>query len=54
MAAALKSEGISKFALLVYNYNEAGNALWDDQGFTDRNDVTYRNKVLTEMVRIDA
>ena len=50
---ALKAEGINKAALRVFNYNEAGNAFWDDQGFTARNDVTYRNKVLTEMVRID-
>ena len=68
--SALKAEGINKVALLVFNYNETGNAFWgaacqwhafstdragrrDDQGFTARNDVTYRNKVLTEMVRID-
>jgi hypothetical protein len=50
---ALKAEGINKSALLVFNYNEAGNAFWDAQGLTARNDVTYRNKVLTEMVRID-
>ena len=51
--SALKAEGINKAALLVFNYNETGNAFWEDQGFTARNDVTYRNKVLTEMVRID-
>ena len=50
---ALKAEGINKVALLVFNYNEAGNTFWEKQGFTARNDVTYRNKVLTEMVRID-
>ena len=51
--SALKAEGINKVALLVFNYNETGNAFWEDQGFTARNDVTYRNRVLTEMVRID-
>ena len=51
--SALKAEGINKAALLVFNHNEAGNAFWEKQGFTARDDVTYRNKVLTEMVRID-
>ena len=51
--AALKEEGINKAALLVFNRNEAGNAFWERQGFTARDDVTYRNKELTEMIRID-
>ena len=51
--AALEAEGINKVALLVFNYNTAGNAFWENRGFTARNDVTYRNKVLTEMIRID-
>ena len=51
--AALKKEGINKTALLVFNRNEAGNAFWERQGFTARDDVTYRNKTLTEMIRID-
>ena len=51
--SALKSEGINKVALLAFNYNEAGNAFWENQGFSARNDVTYRNKALVEMVRID-
>ncbi len=51
--AALKGEGINKVALLVFNRNEAGNAFWETQGFTVRNDIAYRNKALTELVRID-
>ena len=51
--SALKAEGINKVALLVFNYNKAGNSFWESRGFTVRNDVTYRNKALTEMVRID-
>lgn len=51
--SALQSEEINKVALLAFNYNEAGNAFWENQGFTARNDVTYRNKALVEMVRID-
>lgn len=51
--SALKDEGINKVALLVFNRNEAGNAFWEAQGFTARTDVTYRNKALAELVRID-
>ena len=51
--AALKAEGIHKVALLVFNYNEAGNAFWESQGFTARSDVTYRNKALAELIRLD-
>ena len=51
--AALEAEGINKVALLVFNYNEAGNAFWESRGFTVRDDLIYRNKVLAEMVRID-
>ena len=50
---ALKAEGISKVALVVFSRNEAGNAFWESRGFTTREDLTYRNKALTEMVRID-
>ncbi|MBR3107317.1 MAG: GNAT family N-acetyltransferase [Clostridia bacterium] len=51
--AALKAEGINKVALLVFNRNEAGNGFWEAQGFTVRSDVTYRNKELTKLIRID-
>lgn len=51
--SALKAEGINKVALLVFNRNEAGNAFWEAQGFTVRNDVAYRNKALAELIRID-
>lgn len=50
---ALKAEGISKVALVVFSRNEAGNAFWESRGFTAREDLTYRNKALTEIVRID-
>lgn len=50
---ALKREGINKAALLVFKRNEAGNAFWEKQGFTVREDVAYRNKALAEIVRID-
>ncbi len=50
---ALKRENISKVALLVFKYNEAGNAFWESQGFTVRDDLNYRNKALRELIRID-
>lgn len=51
--SALEQEGINKVALLVFNYNEAGNAFWEKQGFSLREDIAYRNRTLCEMVRID-
>lgn len=50
---ALKQLGINKVALVVFDKNIDGNAFWESLGFTVRNDLTYRNKVLTEMIRID-
>jgi ribosomal protein S18 acetylase RimI-like enzyme len=46
---ALKTMGINKAAMVVFAGNEAGNAFWDEQGFTARPDLCYRNKALTEM-----
>ena len=50
--AALEAEGIHKVALLVFHRNEAGNAFWEKNGFTVREDVAYRNRSLTELIRI--
>ena len=50
---ALKQEGINKAALLVFNRNETGNAFWERMGFAVREDIAYRNKELTEIIRID-
>ena len=50
---ALKSVGINKVALVVFTRNEDGNAFWEKSGFTSRDDLVYRNKTITEMVRID-
>lgn len=44
--AALEEEGIKKAALLVYTRNRSGNGFWESKGFTERNDVTYRNFVI--------
>lgn len=50
---ALYDLGINKVALLVFERNETGNAFWEKQGFTVRDDLVYRNKALTQIVRID-
>lgn len=50
---ALDTLGINKAALVVFSANECGNAFWERMGFTSRNDLTYRNKTIAEMVRID-
>lgn len=50
---SFKNENISKVALLVFKYNEAGNAFWEKQDFILREDVNYRNIGLRELVRID-
>ena len=51
--AALKKLGINKTALVVFSKNESGNAFWEKSGFNSRDDLVYRNKTITEMVRID-
>lgn len=50
---ALNELGISKTALVVFAGNADGNAFWEKQGFTVRTDIIYRDKLLTDMVRID-
>jgi len=44
---ALQGLGINKAALVVFDRNSDGNAFWESEGFTVRNDLVYRNKVLT-------
>lgn len=51
--AALKDCGISKVALVAFSRNEGGNAFWEKQGFKLREDLSYRNLALQDMVRID-
>lgn len=50
---ALKNLGINKAALVVFSKNTEGNAFWEKLGFTVRKDLVYRNKSITEMIRID-
>lgn len=50
---AMKGLGINKIALVAFQRNSDGNAFWEQQGYTVRNDLTYRNRALKDMVRID-
>ncbi len=50
---ALRSESIHKVALVVFSKNEDGNAFWEQAGFEERRDLTYRNKALATIERID-
>ena len=50
---ALKGQNITKVNLVVFARNEDGNAFWEALGFTERPDLTYRNRTLVDMVRID-
>lgn len=50
---ALAKENIHKVALVVFEKNENGNVFWEKQGFIAREDLIYRNKTLTEMIRMD-
>lgn len=50
---ALKKEEISKVGLFVFAYNLDGNAFWEKQRFTLREDINYRNKALVDLIRQD-
>lgn len=51
--AALANEGISKVALVVFARNAGGLAFWMQLGFSERNDLCYRDHALRELTRID-
>lgn len=50
---AFEDIGITKVALVVFEKNETGNTFWEKKGFISREDLIYRNKQITEMIRID-
>jgi ribosomal protein S18 acetylase RimI-like enzyme len=52
---ALRSEGITKVALVVFERNEIGNGFWEHIGFEKRTDLVYRNMLIpgVRMERID-
>lgn len=47
---ALKKEGITKMFGLVFKDNDTANAFWENQGYTLRTNLNYRNKSLNENV----
>lgn len=51
--SALEKEGINKVALVVFEKNQLGNDFWEKQGFEERTDLTYRNKSIKDLTRID-
>ena len=51
--AALEKEGIHKVNLVVFARNEIGNAFWDSRGFSRRDDIVIRDKLIHEMIRMD-
>ncbi|MBR5372223.1 MAG: 1-(5-phosphoribosyl)-5-[Oscillospiraceae bacterium] len=50
---ALKKEQINKVLLVAFKKNAGGNAFWESEGFTLREDLNYRNIALADMVRFD-
>jgi ribosomal protein S18 acetylase RimI-like enzyme len=43
---ALRKDGIIKITLVAFAENGAGNAFWEQAGYTTRSDLVYRNKAL--------
>ena len=50
---SLKKHDIAKVNLVVFKRNEDGNAFWEALGFTEREDLNYRNRNLIEFTRFD-
>lgn len=51
--STLKNLGITKVVLVAFSRNKDGNAFWEKLGFSERTDLTYRNKTLIESKRFD-
>ena len=47
---ALKKEGIQKIFGMVFKDNEVANAFWEQQGYSLRTNLNYRNKSLNEAI----
>ena len=48
--ALLKKEGIQKIFGLVFKDNDAANDFWEQQGYSLRTNLNYRNKSLNEAI----
>ena len=53
LVRALEKEGIHKVALVAFKTNAGGNAFWEKIGFTDREDLVYRNKNIHVLQKIE-
>ena len=51
--SALEKEGINKAVLVAFKRNAAGNDFWNAIGFEEREDLTYRNKNIRPLQRMD-
>lgn len=51
--SALDKEGINKVALVAFKKNNIGNGFWEHIGFSERDDLIYRNKNIHALERID-
>lgn len=49
---ALQKEGIQKIFGLVFKDNETANAFWEQQGYSLRTNLNYRNKSLNDQIPI--
>ncbi len=49
---ALRKEGIQKIFGLVFKDNDAANGFWEDQGYTVRTNLNYRNKSLNDLIPV--
>ena len=47
---ALYKEGIQKIFGLVFKDNETANAFWEQQGYSLRTNLNYRNKSLNDQI----
>lgn len=50
---AMDSLNISKVSLVVFEHNHTGNEFWKQNGFKQRRDLIYRDKSISEIIRID-
>ena len=48
--AALQKEGIQKIFGLVFKDNDPANAFWEDQRYSVRTNLNYRNKSMNQMI----
>ena len=51
--SALDEESINKVALVAFKTNDIGNGFWNSIGFTERDDLVYRNKNIHVLDKIN-